>query len=49
MGLKIPAGARKGFDEELRKLLELEPAVRESNAMRYYLGWLTQVRSPLLL
>ena len=43
--LKMPEGVRKVFDEELNKLMHLEPAASEANVTRNYLEWLTQVRS----
>ena len=42
--LKMPEGVRKVFDEELNKLMHLEPAASEANVTRNYLEWLTQVR-----
>jgi Lon-like ATP-dependent protease len=42
--LKMPEGVRKVFDEELNKLMGLEPAASEANVTRNYLEWLTQVR-----
>ena len=41
--LKMPEGVRKIFDEELNKLMGLEPAASEANVTRNYLEWLTQV------
>ena len=41
--LKMPDGVRKVFDEELNKLMHLEPAASEANVTRNYLDWLTQV------
>lgn len=41
--LKMPEGVRKVFDEELNKLMGLEPAASEANVTRNYLEWLTQV------
>lgn len=41
--LKMPEGVRKVFDEELNKLVGLEPAASEANVTRNYLEWLTQV------
>ena len=35
------------FDEELNKLVHLEPAASEGNVTRNYLDWLTQVCLPL--
>jgi Lon-like ATP-dependent protease len=43
--LKMPEGVRKVFDEELSKLVGLEPAASEANVTRNYLEWLTQVPS----
>jgi len=47
--LKMPEAVRKVFDEELNKLVGLEPAASEANITRNYLEWLTQVRSSLSL
>ena len=44
--LKMPEPVRKVFDEELNKLMGLEPAASEANVTRNYLEWLTQVCSP---
>lgn len=41
--LKMPEGVRKVFDEELNKLMHLEPAASEANVTRNYLDWLTQI------
>lgn len=41
--LKMPEGVRKVFDEELNKLMGLEPAASEASVTRNYLEWLTQV------
>ncbi|KIM80300.1 hypothetical protein PILCRDRAFT_822423 [Piloderma croceum F 1598] len=41
--LKMPEGVRKVFDEELAKLVGLEPAASEANVTRNYLEWLTQI------
>ncbi|KIJ60337.1 hypothetical protein HYDPIDRAFT_160981 [Hydnomerulius pinastri MD-312] len=41
--LKMPDGVRKVFDEELNKLMGLEPAASEANVTRNYLEWLTQI------
>lgn len=41
--LKMPEQVRKVFDEELNKLMHLEPAASEANVTRNYLDWLTQV------
>lgn len=43
--LNMPDGVRKVFDEELNKLMHLEPAASEANVTRNYLEWLTQVCS----
>ena len=43
--LKMPEGVRKVFDEELNKLMHLEPAASEATVTRNYLEWLTQVRT----
>lgn len=43
--LRMPEIARKVFDEELNKLVHLEPAASEFNVTRNYLDWLTQVLS----
>ena len=43
--LKMPEGVRKVFDEDLNKLMHLEPAASEANVTRNYLEWLTQVCS----
>ncbi|KAF8550574.1 ATP-dependent protease La [Imleria badia] len=40
--LKMPEVVRKVFDEELNKLMGLEPAASEANVTRNYLEWLTQ-------
>ena len=45
----MPGGVRKVFDDELRKLQEVEPAVSEANMTRDYLDWSTQVCSSILL
>ena len=42
-GLKMPGGVRKVFEEEVAKLIGLEPAASEGNVTRNYLEWLTQV------
>lgn len=47
--LKMPEGVRKVFDEELNKLVGLEPAASEANVTRNYLEWLTQVPNSFLL
>ena len=47
--LKMPEGVRKVFDEELNKLVGLEPAASEANVTRNYLEWLTQVRLIIFL
>lgn len=41
--LKMPDTVRKVFDEELNKLMGLEPAASEANVTRNYLEWLTQI------
>ncbi|KIK91147.1 hypothetical protein PAXRUDRAFT_831089 [Paxillus rubicundulus Ve08.2h10] len=41
--LKMPESVRKVFDEELNKLMSLEPAASEANVTRNYLEWLTQI------
>jgi len=41
--LKMPESVRKVFDEELSKLIGLEPAASEANVTRNYLEWLTQI------
>ncbi|KAH7913792.1 Lon protease C-terminal proteolytic domain-containing protein [Hygrophoropsis aurantiaca] len=41
--LNMPEGVRKVFDEELNKLMGLEPAASEANVTRNYLEWLTQI------
>ncbi|KAL4065016.1 Lon protease C-terminal proteolytic domain-containing protein [Scleroderma yunnanense] len=41
--LKMPDAVRKVFDEELNKLMGLEPAASEANVTRNYLEWLTQI------
>ncbi|TFY60308.1 hypothetical protein EVJ58_g5229 [Rhodofomes roseus] len=41
--LKMPEGVRKAFDEELSKLMHLEPSASEANVTRNYLEWLTQI------
>ncbi|KAI0775127.1 ATP-dependent protease La [Trametes elegans] len=41
--LKMPEAVRKVFDEELNKLMHLEPAASEANVTRNYLEWLTQI------
>lgn len=41
--LKMPDTVKKVFDEELNKLMHLEPAASEANVTRNYLEWLTQV------
>ncbi|PCH40622.1 ATP-dependent protease La [Wolfiporia cocos MD-104 SS10] len=41
--LKMPEGIRKVFDEELNKLMHLEPSASEANVTRNYLEWLTQI------
>lgn len=41
--LAMPEGVKKVFDEELNKLIHLEPAASEFNVTRNYLDWLTQI------
>ncbi|WVF69117.1 ATP-dependent protease La [Kwoniella sp. CBS 6097] len=41
--LAMPEGVRKVFDEELNKLVHLEPSASEFNVTRNYIDWLTQV------
>ncbi|OCH84042.1 ATP-dependent protease La [Obba rivulosa] len=41
--LKMPEQVRKVFDEELNKLMHLEPSASEANVTRNYLEWLTQI------
>ena len=41
--LKMPEAVRKVFDEELNKLMHLEPSASEANVTRNYLEWLTQI------
>ncbi|TFY70197.1 hypothetical protein EVG20_g2818 [Dentipellis fragilis] len=41
--LKMPEPVKKVFDEELNKLMHLEPAASEANVTRNYLDWLTQI------
>ncbi|ETW83354.1 mitochondrial ATP-dependent protease [Heterobasidion irregulare TC 32-1] len=41
--LKMPEPVKKVFDEELSKLMHLEPAASEANVTRNYLDWLTQI------
>ncbi|WVQ83020.1 ATP-dependent protease La [Cryptococcus sp. DSM 104549] len=41
--LAMPDGVRKVFDEELNKLVHLEPSASEFNVTRNYIDWLTQV------
>ncbi|KAG8832877.1 ATP-dependent Lon protease pim1 [Serendipita sp. 399] len=41
--LRMPDVARKVFEEELNKLVHLEPAASEFNVTRNYLDWLTQI------
>lgn len=41
--LAMPGGVKKVFDEELNKLVHLEPAASEFNVTRNYLDWLTQI------
>src|SRR6267154_1686415 len=42
--LAMPEPVKRVFDEELNKLMGLEPAASEANVTRNYLEWLTQVR-----
>ncbi|EIW73466.1 hypothetical protein TREMEDRAFT_67376 [Tremella mesenterica DSM 1558] len=41
--LAMPEGVKKVFEEEINKLMHLEPAASEFNVTRNYLDWLTQV------
>ncbi|KAJ9122309.1 ATP-dependent Lon protease pim1 [Naganishia vaughanmartiniae] len=41
--LAMPDGVKKVFDEEINKLMHLEPAASEFNVTRNYLDWLTQI------
>ncbi|KAI0950821.1 ATP-dependent Lon protease pim1 [Taiwanofungus camphoratus] len=41
--LNMPETVRKVFDEELNKLMHLEPSASEANVTRNYLEWLTQI------
>ncbi|KAK6908069.1 ATP-dependent protease La [Kwoniella mangroviensis CBS 10435] len=41
--LAMPQQVRKVFDEELNKLVHLEPSASEFNVTRNYIDWLTQV------
>lgn len=41
--LAMPEGVKKVFEEELSKLVHLEPAASEFNVTRNYLDWLTQI------
>ncbi|GJJ08263.1 ATP-dependent Lon protease pim1 [Clathrus columnatus] len=41
--LKMPESVHKVFEEELNKLMHLEPAASEANVTRNYLDWLTQI------
>ncbi|OSX57702.1 hypothetical protein POSPLADRAFT_1067762 [Postia placenta MAD-698-R-SB12] len=41
--LMMPEPVRKVFDEELNKLMHLEPSASEANVTRNYLEWLTQI------
>ncbi|KAL8824668.1 MAG: hypothetical protein Q9191_004897 [Dirinaria sp. TL-2023a] len=41
--LAMPEAVRKVFDEEVNKLVHLEPAASEFNVTRNYLDWLTQI------
>jgi len=39
----MPYVVRKVFDEELNKLIGLEPGASEAGVTQEYLGWITQV------
>ncbi|EMR10567.1 ATP-dependent protease La [Pneumocystis murina B123] len=41
--LSMPENVKKTFDEELNKLIYLEPSASEFNVTRNYLDWLTQI------
>ncbi|KTW31527.1 ATP-dependent protease La [Pneumocystis carinii B80] len=41
--LSMPENVKKAFDEELNKLIYLEPSASEFNVTRNYLDWLTQI------
>ncbi|KAI0052260.1 ATP-dependent protease La [Auriscalpium vulgare] len=41
--LNMPEQVKKVFDEEINKLMHLEPAASEANVTRNYLDWLTQI------
>ncbi|KAG4306367.1 hypothetical protein PORY_000355 [Pneumocystis oryctolagi] len=41
--LSMPENVKKTFDEELNKLIHLEPSASEFNVTRNYLDWLTQI------
>lgn len=41
--LKLPDTAQRVFDEELNKLMNLEPSASEFNVTRNYLDWITQL------
>ncbi|KAK9238104.1 Lon protease C-terminal proteolytic domain-containing protein [Lipomyces kononenkoae] len=41
--LSMPVAAQRVFDEELNKLMNLEPSASEFNVTRNYLDWITQV------
>ncbi|KAF8485972.1 ATP-dependent protease La [Russula ochroleuca] len=41
--LAMPEPVKRVFDEELAKLVHLEPAASEANVTRNYLDWLTQI------
>ncbi|KAK9466838.1 Lon protease C-terminal proteolytic domain-containing protein [Lipomyces arxii] len=41
--LELPEVAQRVFDEELSKLMNLEPAASEFNVTRNYLDWITQL------
>ncbi|KAK9253193.1 Lon protease C-terminal proteolytic domain-containing protein [Lipomyces tetrasporus] len=41
--LSMPVAAQRVFDEELNKLMNLEPSASEFNVTRNYLDWITQI------
>lgn len=41
--LAMPEAVKKVFDEEINKLVHLEPAASEFNVTRNYLDWITQI------
>ncbi|KAK9388581.1 Lon protease C-terminal proteolytic domain-containing protein [Lipomyces mesembrius] len=41
--LSMPTAAQRVFDEELNKLMNLEPSASEFNVTRNYLDWITQI------